>query len=121
MRGSTAILAGILALAATMAGVTMQPAAAKTGLPGLKSYNFTMSPQKLRRYCDRIWLGRFWWKKQRYGCDDIPGGEGRQAKTHEYDIDCHKRQCIVRVIYKLRSGGNGRDPASGGRGQGQQP
>ena len=118
MSGKIAVITCALAMV-TVTTASLDSAQARSQLPGLKSYNFTMSPQKLRRYCDRIWLGRFWWKNKRYGCDDIPGGEGRKrVDTHEYDIDCHGQRCIVRIIPRLGAGGgDGREPSSAGHDQ----
>ena len=96
-------------------------AAPKAPLPGIKSYNFSASPKKLRWLCFRYWKGRYWRKQEFYGCDELKIKKGKPLR-----VTCHWRGltaapvCVVSRAQPAGGGGNGSPSGSSGSSGGGQ-
>ena len=104
------IAAGMLLSVSSSTGL----AAPKAPLPGIKSYNFSASPKKLRWLCFRYWKGRYWRKQEFYGCDEL-----KIKMARPYRVVCRRSLTSANIICVVTSalpaGGGGGGSREGGQ------
>ena len=101
IRTIPAIIGAALVMAVAFATPGM---AGKNVLPGVKGYNFNVSPNKLHRLCRNKWGGRYWHVGRHYGCD------GAVSKYGRFDIRClvpkahsiYENPCVAKYIAPVR-------------------